>query len=157
MSESEIRCSIEWREDETRQTPGRLVGTLLTYGERAKDRPEIFESGALEWPAGGIVLNRQHQRGAPIMRVVPEIKGQSVVIDALLPDTAAGRDTATEVRAGLFSGMSIEFKAIRQRIEGGVRKISKAMLRAAAIVDSPSYAGSAVEVRKQKRRRRVWL
>ena len=56
----EIRCAIECREDDTRQGPGRLVGTVLTYGQRAKDRPELFEPGALTWPADGVVLNRQH-------------------------------------------------------------------------------------------------
>ena len=34
----EIRCAIECREDETRRGPGRLVGRILTYGERALDR-----------------------------------------------------------------------------------------------------------------------
>ena len=38
-----ITCEIRFAEDETRQTPGRLVGTLLTYGERASDRPEVFD------------------------------------------------------------------------------------------------------------------
>ena len=112
MKKTEIRCSIELRADASRESPGRIVGTLLTYGERASDRPEVFEAGALSWPENGIVLNRQHSRSAPIMRVVPEIRGQSVVIDAPLPDTSAGRDTAAEVRAGLFNGLSVEFKAL---------------------------------------------
>ena len=57
----EIRCAIECREDETRRGPGRLVGRILTYGARARDRAELFESGALSWPADdGVILNRQH-------------------------------------------------------------------------------------------------
>ena len=67
-----------------RRSPGRLVGTVLTYGERASDRAEIFETGALTWPEGGVTLNRQHQRGAPIMRVTPEVRGDAIVIDVLL-------------------------------------------------------------------------
>ena len=94
----EIRCAIECREDDTRQGPGRLVGTVLTYGQRAKDRAELFEPGALTWPADGVVLNRQHARGAPIMRVIPEVRGEAIVIDQALPDTTAGRDAAAEVR-----------------------------------------------------------
>ena len=161
---TEIRCSIEIRADASRESPGRIVGTLLTYGERASDRPEVFEAGALSWPENGIVLNRQHQRGSPIMRVVPIVRGSEVVLDAALPDTQAGRDTAAEVRAGLFNGLSVEFKALKERFEGGVRKIGRAVLKAAAIVDQPSYAGSAVEVRAgsdirkdRNGRRRVWL
>lgn len=153
---TEIRCSIELRADASRESPGRIVGTLLTYGERASDRAEVFEAGALSWPENGIVLNRQHSRSAPIMRVVPEIRGQSVVIDAPLPDTSAGRDTAAEVRAGLFNGLSVEFKAIEQRFVGGVRKIGRAVLRGAGLVDAPSFTGSVVEVRG-KGRRKTWL
>ena len=66
----EIRCSVELRADDSRQGPGRLVGRIVRYGERARDRAELFEPGSLTWPADGVVLNRQHERGAPIMRVV---------------------------------------------------------------------------------------
>ena len=116
----EIRCRVEVREDESRLSPGRIVGTLITYGERASDRPELFEAGALSWPDGGIVLNRQHSRVSPVMRVLPQVVGDSVVIDAALPDTAAGRDTATEIRQGLFTGLSVEFRSIKQSFQGGL-------------------------------------
>lgn len=152
----EIRCGIELRADDDMASPGRLTGTLLTYGERAGDRPEVFEAGALRWPASGIVLRRQHTRQAPITRVVPEVRGASVVIDAPLPDTAAGRDAATEIRTGLLTGLSIEFRASRQSYAGGVRSISDALLVGAGLVDTPSYTGSRVEVRGRKRRR-LWL
>ena len=143
----EIRCSIEIREDEARVGPGRLVGTLMAYGKRAKDRAEVFEVGSLKWDPTGIIINRQHLRQSPIMRVLPVVKDNEVRIDAPLPDTTAGRDAASEIRAGLFSGLSVEFKAVRQSIVGGVRRITAAVLSGAAIVDSPSYAGSSVEVR----------
>ena len=72
MKHDEFRCSVEFREDETRQSPGRLVGTLMTYNAAARNRREVFEPGALTWPAEGIILRRQHVRAAPIMRAVPE-------------------------------------------------------------------------------------
>ena len=154
----EIRCAVEVREDDQRQSPGRLFGTLLTYGERAKFRPEVFESGSLDWPADGIVINRQHVRGAPIMRVVPEVRGAAVVVDAPLPDTAAGRDAAREIRDGLFRGLSVEFRATLQSYAGGVRRIKRAVLGGAGLVDTPEYRGSAVEVREGRtERRRLWL
>ena len=152
----EIRCAIEIREDTTRQSPGRLVGVVINYNEKASDRPEIFEDGALTWPAEGVVLNRRHVRGAPIMRITPEVRGSAVVVDQALPDTQAGRDTATEMRSGLFTGLSVEFKAIRQKYEGGLRKIQSATLAAVGLVDAGSYIGSRVELRG-KRRRRLWL
>ena len=143
----EIRMAIEVREDEARLGPGRLFGTLMVYGERAKDRAELFEAGSLTWPESGIVVNRQHTRTAPILRAVPTVEGNEVRIDAPLPDTSAGRDAAAEIRSGLFSGLSVEFKATAQNIVGGVRRITAAVLSGAAIVDSPSYAAAAVEVR----------
>ena len=154
---AEFRCAVELRKDVSRTSPGRLVGTLLTYGERAADRPELFESGALAWPSNGIVVRRQHQRGEPIMRVIPELRGGQVVIDQALPDTTAGRDAASEIRAGLFGGLSVEFRATSDRIVGGVRHIGAALLTGAGLVDTPSYPGSRVEVRQRGRRRRVWL
>ena len=154
----EIRCAVEFREDESRQSPGRLHGVLLTYGERAKHRPEVFEAGSLEWPADGVVVRRQHARAAPIMRVIPEVRGSQVIIDAPLPETAAGRDAAREIRDGLFTGLSVEFRATLQSYAGGVRRIKRAVLGGAGLVDNPEYRGSSVEVRAAREgRRRLWL
>ena len=143
----EIRCSIEVREDEGRLGPGRLIGTLMKYGERAKDRAEVFEIGSLKWDPAGIVINRQHLRKSPILRVLPVAEGNEVRINAEIPDTTAGRDAAAEIRSGLFSGLSVEFKATAQNIVGGVRRITAAVLSGAAIVDDPSYSAASVEVR----------
>ena len=145
----EIRCKIELREDESRLGPGRLVGTLMAYGQRAKDRAEVFEIGSLKWDPSGIIVNRQHLRQSPIMRVLPTVEGNDVKIDAQLPDTSAGRDCAAEVRSKLMTGMSIEFRAVKQIIVGGVRRITEAVLSGAAIVDSPSYSAASVEVREE--------
>ena len=144
----EIRCAIEYREDESRLSPGRIVGTLLTYGKRARDRAEMFESGALHWPDGGIILNEQHNRQAPIMRFVPVVEGEEVRIDAPLPDTQRGRDAATMVRNGTFTGLSIEFRAEAEGRATGVRMIRRGYLGGAALVDSPSHSTS-VEVRNK--------
>ena len=154
----EIRCRVEFRADETVAGPGRIAGTLLQYGETASDRPEVFEAGSLKWPTNGIVLRRQHNRGAPIMRVQPETRGSTVVIDAPLPDTSAGRDAAREIRDGLMGGLSVEFRATAQRHVAGVRRISAAILSGAGLVDEPSYSGSLVRVEARgKARRRLWL
>ena len=150
---TEIRCEVELREDDTRQSPGRLTGTLLTYGERADNLAEVFEPGAFDLDAirasGGIVINRQHTRGAPIVRVVPELRGDKLIIDTALPDTQAGRDAAVEVRSGLMRGLSVEFQAITARMVSGVRRISKAALVAGGLVDDAAYSGSTVEVRAE--------
>ena len=121
---NEIRCPIELRADDSGQSPGRLFGTLLTYGERASDRPEVFETNSLSWAEDGIVINRQHARNWPVLRAVPEVRGLMVVVDVPIPNTTAGRDAAQEIRDGLFKGLSVEFKAVRQSFEGGLRRIS---------------------------------
>ena len=154
----EIRCAVECRQDETRRGPGRLVGRILTYGQRAIDRAELFERGALTWPADGVVLNRQHARGQPIMRIMPTVVGDELRIDQPLPDTVAGRDAATEIRSGLLRGLSVSFQAGRQSFEGGVRLIQSAAMTAVGLVDSPSY-DAPVEVRArghERRHRRAW-
>ena len=142
----EIRMEIECRTDEDRLGPGRIVGTLMTYGKQARDRREVFEVGSLKWD-GPLILNRMHTRASPIMRVTPIVDGNEVKINEQIPDSTAGRDCAAEIRSGLLRGMSIEFRATAQNIVGGVRRITAAVLSGAAIVDSPSYAGSSVEVR----------
>ena len=153
----EIRCAVEFREDTDRTGPGRLVGTVLTYGQRAKDRAEVFEKDSLSWPTDGVVLNRQHARGAPIMRVIPELRGDALVIDTELPDTSSGRDAATEIRSGLMRGLSVSFQAQRQAFVGGVRRIQSAAMTAIGLVDSPSY-NAPVEIRQRRDGRpRLWL
>ena len=72
----------------------------------------------------------------------------------------AGRDLASEVRAGLFRGMSIEFCPVEEAMTGSVREVRRAQLVAAAVVDSPSYSGATVEVRKRseaEERHDLWL
>ena len=159
MSERlEIRCAIEIRADASRQSPGRIVGTLMTYGQRARDRAEVFADGALTWPDDGIVINKQHDRRQAFARVVPEVRGNEVVVDFQVPDTQTGRDVVTLVKSGVLKGMSVEFRAVRDRWNNGVREIGSALLRGAALVDSPSYP-TTVEARARggsRRRLRPW-
>ena len=128
--DNEIRCSIEYRADDSRESVGRLVGTLLVYGERSGDRPEVFAPDSLTFAGGGLVLNRQHERKSPIMRFTPELRGRELVIDAKLPNTSAGRDAAAEVKSGLLRGLSIEFISKREENRGGIRTILAASFAA---------------------------
>ena len=143
--ENEIRCSIEVREV---ADVNRLVGVLMPYGERAKDRAELFEPGSLTWDdPKGIVVNRMHQRSSPIMRVVPIEQGGKLMIDSEIPDTAAGRDCAAEVRSGLLASLSVEFRATKENIVAGVRRIAAAVLTGAAVCDAGAYEAATVEAR----------
>ena len=147
----EIRCSIKI-EDRAEGKP-RLIGTLMSYGERARDRAETFLPGSLKWDAGGIILNRQHRRSAPILRFKPIESAGRVLIDVELPATSAGIDALAEVRSGLFGSLSIEFKSIRESFVAGCRQISEAILTGAALCDAGAYSSSVVEAREMAVRR----
>ena len=160
----EIRMAIEIRADEGRLGPGRLFGVVMKYNTRAADRPELFEDGALKWPDdSGIVLNRQHSRQIPIMRVKPIVVGDEVRIDQRLPDTEAGRSSGHRNQAlpnGLFKGLSIEFVSLKESFFG--RHKANILCHAAERLRSLTclpYSAAAVEVRAKPRqkRRRVWL
>ena len=143
----EIRCAVEIRQDES---GNRLMGVLLPFATQASDRPELFENGSLTWPAEGLVLRRQHRRDQPILKFIPiEADGQ-LRIDAPIPDTIAGRDAAEEIRTKLLTGLSVEFRAIRQSVVAGVRRIAKGVLTGAGLVDSPAYADATVEAREAR-------
>ena len=144
-------------DDTSPDHPARLGAACWSYGERAADRPETFASDSLHWPDDGIVLRRQHARSAPIMRIVPVVRGGAVVVDAPLPDTQAGRDAAVEVRNGTLAGLSVEFRAERERQHGGIREIQGAILTGAGLVDRGAYDSATVELRGRGGRRRLWL
>ena len=151
----EIRCAIEVREVEG---INRLVGVLLPFEELARDRAELFERGSLSWPAEGVVLRRQHVRAQPILRFTPvEVDGR-LLIDTPVPDTIAGRDAVAEIRAGVLTSLSVEFRAVHQNIVAGVRRIGAGVLVGAGLVDAGSYqsATATVEARAKAEAKAEW-
>ena len=52
---------------------------------------------------------------------------------------------------GLTRGLSVEFRALNERLTNGVRVIQRATLPALGIVDDPAYPASGVEVRRRGR------
>ena len=141
---------LEFRQDETRESPGMLAGVLMTYGTTAKDRPEMFEMNALHWDPSGILIREQHNRQAPIIRAFPYLEGRELRISAPLLNTTRGRDVAEAMKGPnpLYSGLSVEFRAEKESRRGGLRVISSAFLGGAGLVDSPSYRDSVVEIRE---------
>ena len=144
----QLLIPVEYREDESRASPGRLVGQLVIYEKRAKDRPEVFTRGALVWPATGITLNLQHDRKSLLARTVPFVEGDEVRIDAKMPNTGLGRDAIELVRTGTATGLSIEFQSRQEGRRGGLREIRSAFIARAALVDDPSH-DTTVEVRQE--------
>ena len=104
---NEIRCSIELRADDSRQSPGRLVGTLMEYGQKARSRNEVLADNSLYWDAGGILINLSHDRKQPLMRILPETREGSVIVECDFSDTQRCRDAATMIRDGTLKGLSV--------------------------------------------------
>ena len=130
----------------------------MRYNSPAGDRREKFLPGSLRWLEKGVVLREQHNRQAPIVRFVPYVEGDSVMLDVDLPDTSRGRDAATMVRNGTLTGLSVEFQTVRQSHRAGTREIADALLVGAGLVDDSSYPASTVQVRQSGiKRRRFWL
>ena len=88
-----------------------------------------------------------HQRSRPLLRAIPFLDGDEVKIDAAMPPTTAGRDAITNIREGVYTGLSIEFHSRSEGRRGNLREIRQAYLGAAALVDTAAYSGSKVEVR----------
>ena len=74
---------------------------------------------------------------------------------ATLPPLPFADHVMQQVRAGERTGLSIEFRAIKERTENGVRIIERALLRGVALLKAPDYGASRAEVRA--RRRKIWL
>ena len=143
-----IVCEVRLADDPSRATPGRISGMLLPYDRSARTRSEKFSPGALRWASDGIVLNTHHDSRTPFMRVVPLADKAGVRIDSPLPDTSRGRDVAAELRGGLYRGLSVEFRSLKEHREGLLRVIDDAWLEAASLVTNPDYE-TEVEVRQE--------
>ncbi len=158
-SNIEVFAKIEFAEDDTRQGAGRIVGTLLTYGELASDRPMTFAASSLSWAAdGGVVLNLQHDRTKALARFAPTVDGNKLMLDVILADTVAARDALTLIKSGVLTGLSAEILPEAEDSVGGVRRVTKGRIVGAALVDGPSFKSSTVSVHaRQGQRRRLWL
>lgn len=156
-------AAIAYAEDTTRESPGHLRGVLVNYGELAKDRPDVYEMGSLTWADRGIVLNEQHDRRSLIKRFSPYLDGDALRVDFPLPATQRGRDAATMVKDGTYTGLSMEVArdSIVATYRAGVRHITRGMLVAAALVDEAAFLGSVVDVHGKREVNRLgvlaWL
>ena len=112
----------------------------------------MFESGSLHWPAGGIILNEQHNRQAPILRFTPELVGNELRIDAPLPGYRSAAGTRRSmVRNGTLTGLSIEFRPELEGRAHGMRTIRRGYLGGAALGGLPLARFTSVEVRAKLR------
>ena len=141
---------------ELRAEGRRLSGVVMKYGDVSPSHRERFEPGALRL-ADSVHLDLHHD----VERAVAWHPGGGLTLacgrDALtmraeLPPIPAADRALDDIRAGKVNGLSIEFRAVRERQESGVRVIEAAILSGIAIVKAPSYEQSHVEARRRSGR-----
>ena len=142
-----LHCPVEIRE--AKDGP-MLHGTILQEGRAAQGgRAESFAPLSVVWPSSGIALLGEH-RGAALAHAVP-VRDPDGSIRIQTPATPAILDAFATRKF-----FSVEFHSISEvRTKAGVREITRALVEAAAMVESPEYAQATSEVRA--RQRRVWL
>ena len=141
---------------ELRAEGRRLSGVVLRFSDVSPSHRERFEprafsmaeavhldlfhdpERAVAWqPGGGLELRQDRQ---------------AVTMVAELPPIPAADRALALVREGQARGLSVEFQAVKERHEDGLRVIEAATLTGVGIVRSPSYGGSRVEARAKSGR-----
>ena len=141
---------------ELRAEGRRLSGTVMRYGDVSPTHRERFEPGSIRL-AETVHLDLHHD----VERAVAWHPGGGLALangrgelrmTAVLPPIPAADRALTEIKAGRANGLSVEFRAVKERREGNVRVIESAILIGIGIVRAPSYGGSRVEARKRSGR-----
>ena len=130
--------------------PGVITGLAVPYERTVEVWPglsERFSAGSLaDQVAADVNANAMHDRGRPLARngkgLTFRHTPEGLHAEIRLLDTVDGRDTATNIEAGVLDGLSIEFVAIEERNVEGVRVIDRAELHGVAVVDFPAYRES---------------
>ena len=136
---------------ELRAEGRRLSGIVMPYGEISPSHRERFEPGAFRM-AGTIPLNLRHdaERACgwyPDGGVALDDGRDALRMVATLPAIPAADRALAEVASRRLGGLSVEFRAERERRDGGIRVIEAARLIGIGLVAAPSYAGAGVEAR----------
>ncbi len=141
---------------ELRAEGRRLSGVVMRYGDVSPSHRERFEPGSLRMAAAvHLDLHHDPERAVawqPGGGLELRQEGKALTMRATLPPIPAADRALTEIRAGRATGLSVEFHAVRERREGGLRVIQEAVLNGIGIVRSPSYGGSRVEARARSGR-----
>ena len=140
---------------EVRASGGMLTGEALPYGERARDRAEMFLAGSFVSGMDTAALNLQHDREHLIAEQPDSLTftdtPRSLSLRAhLRPDGAEARLVAR----GALRGLSVEFVALDETDDRGMRVITRAHLAGVALVDAGSYR---TDVELRAKMRKAWF
>lgn len=131
-----------------------LQGVAVPFNRRARlpsGRYEIWAPGSA-MPSGDAILNAEHLRGAWLARepdsLAFELRADGLHWRCELPDTSGARDALELVRARIYRGASVEFRAQRERTApDGTRVIVAATVNGLALAARPIFADTSVEAR----------
>ncbi len=145
---------MEYRTAELRaDTEGRqLTGLALPWETETRfgGSLERFTRGSAQ-PSGDAILNVQHDPARLLARqpgtLAFESRQNGLYVTADLPETREADDTLALVRSGVLTGLSVEFRATRERFTGGVRVIDAARIPGLAVVPRAAYPSTSIEAR----------
>ena len=133
-----------------------LTGPALRYGDVSPTHRERFEPGAFALDGRTRWLDVEHDAHRVIAftgaGLTLEDRADALHVRAELPAIPAADRALADVRAGKLRGFSVEFRALRERRDGGLRVVERADLSGVGLVRAPSYQGSTVELRARSGR-----
>ncbi len=141
---------------EIRASGRKLSGVVMRYGDVSPSHRERFEPGSLRM-AESVHLDLYHdvERAVAWMPgggLKLQADGEALRMVAELPPIPAANRALDEIRAKRTTGLSVEFQAIKERMDGNIRVIEQAILTGIGLVKHPSYGQSQVEARRRSGR-----
>lgn len=143
--EIERRFGSEFRVDPSGRT---LIGRALAYGDVANmgGFREMFVAGSFVEMPQTIDVNLQHDPDVIVARDAALVDHpRELRVHAVLPEGSAAIQL---VRRRSVDSFSIEFHALKERRENGIRVIEQAILSGLSLVDRGAYPQSKAEVRR---------
>ena len=145
---------------EVRASGREIVGLGLPYGEISPSHLERFEAGGAEI-APAAYLDLEHDP----LKVVAYIGGgltiedtvNGMMIRAVAPPTPAGDVALSGIADGSRSGLSVEFKALDETRDEGIRVVTRYQVAGFGLVSAASYTTAGVTEVRAPRRRVLWL
>lgn len=138
-----------------------LSGTVLAYNDISVSHKERFQPGSIRLD-DVVILDLEHDplRVAawhPSGGLDLRLDDSGIAMEAELPPIPAAEAILRGIEAaGGTLGLSVEFRAEKERKEGGLRVIEAAVLSGIGVVKRPSYPGSRLEAREGRLRVRLW-
>ena len=147
---------------ELRAKGRRVIGPALRYGDVSPSHRERFEPGAIDVATGRTYwLDREHNQEIVLAHTGSglELRAENdgLFIEAELAAIPAADRALEDVKSGMLTGLSVEFHALQERQEAGIRVIESAELIGVALVKHPSYQQSVAELRNADMALPIWI